>query len=96
MSSIEIKSSVSLGELLKGVEQLTIPASLRSRFGELDQKRKAETLSPEEHAELIALNDQIESLNVDRLTNLNMLAEWKGLSLKALMKELQIVPPVYD
>ncbi|MCB0839316.1 MAG: STAS/SEC14 domain-containing protein [Bacteroidetes bacterium] len=127
MASIEIKTTVSFQDLLKGVEQLelneledflgkvlklrakklapslpakeaqlleiinkAIPASLSDQFIELDKKRNAETLTHKEHEELIEIVKKIESLNAERMEALAELANIRQVSLKDLMKQLDI------
>lgn len=127
MASVEIKTTVSFQDLLKGVEQLElndleeflgkvlklrakklapslsgietqlletinkeIPKSFIKRFDELDKKRKAETLNPQEHEELIKLVKKIESMNVDRMQALAELAGIRQISLGDLMEQLEI------
>ena len=72
------------------------PPEVRQRFRELNRKRKAETISPEEHQELLLLIEQIEQSDVERVKYLIELANLRGLSLTALMKELDIRPPAYE
>ena len=58
-------------------------------------KRRAETLTPDEQAGLIALSDQIEQANADRIQRLIKLAELRGQSLAEVMQTLGINPPAY-
>jgi len=66
-----------------------------TRYRELLAKRQAETLTPPEQTELIALSDQIEEANVQRLTYLAALAELRQTTMPALMKELGLQPVAY-
>lgn len=66
-----------------------------TRYRELLAKRQAETLTPPEQTELIALSDQIEEANVQRLTYLAALAELRKTTMPALMKELGLQPAAY-
>jgi hypothetical protein len=70
-----------------------LPADLAARYQELIQRRRAETLSPEEHAELLRLSDQVEQLEVERVEALAELASLRGTSLSRLMAELGIQAP---
>ncbi|MBI3797591.1 MAG: hypothetical protein HY268_11585 [Deltaproteobacteria bacterium] len=65
------------------------------RYNELIAKRRAETLTPDEHAALIALSDQIEDLNARRVECLAELARLRQTSLSALMQQLGIKAPPY-
>ena len=50
------------------------------RFHALVARRQAETLTPDEHVELIALTNEIEEMNARRIEHLTELAELKGIS----------------
>lgn len=82
-------------QLLKKINQ-GLPLEIQKRFRELNAKRKAETLTPEEHQELLRLIDQIESANVKRVKYLAELAGIRGVTLTALMEDLDIRPPAYE
>lgn len=56
-------------ELLIKINQ-GLPMEVHTRFAELNEKRRAETLTEEEHAELLGLIDQIEAHDVERVKNL--------------------------
>lgn len=58
----------------------------------LIEKRQAETLTDEEQARLIAISDQIEEANVERLTYLAALADLRHITLPDLMDLLEIKP----
>jgi len=63
-------------------------------LNELIAKRRAETLTPDEHAALIALSDQIEDLNARRVECLAELARLRQLSLSELMQQLGLKLPL--
>ena len=63
---------------------------------ELNAKRKAETLTSDEHQELLYLIDQIEKANVERVKHLAELARIRGTTLAAVMKDLDIRTPAYE
>jgi hypothetical protein len=69
-----------------------LPPEKRKRFALLETKRSSGSLTEEEHQELIALSDQLEQLNVDRVQYLGQLASLRGVSVRALMKQLGIRP----
>ena len=60
------------------------------RYHELTGKRGAETLTPAEHAELLALTHVIEEANARRIGHLVELARLRGVSPDRLMLELGI------
>ncbi len=66
-----------------------------TRYKELEQKRRDETLLADEHQELLALITQIEQMNAERIGYLGELAQMRNLSLRSLMKELGINRPAY-
>ena len=70
-----------------------LPPELRDRLARLDERREAETLTPEEQAELLRLVAQLEELEAQRVESLSSLARLRGVSLGALMAELGIRPP---
>lgn len=61
------------------------------RYHELLKKRRAETLTPNLQAELIALSDQIEIANARRMEYLVKLAQLRQTSLEQLMKNLGLI-----
>ncbi len=54
-----------------------------------------ETLTQEEHQELLAFTAQIEKADAERMKYLAELARIRGVSLDLLMEELEIHPPAY-
>jgi hypothetical protein len=79
-------------ELLRAVNQGTPPA-VRRRVHDLSAKLEDETLSPDEHTELLGMVDLIEQADAERLASLIELAQLRGESLDALMDRLGIRPP---
>lgn len=69
-----------------------LPEEVWQRYRALIGKRRAETLTPEEHTELIALSDQIEEANARRIEHLAELARLRNTSLEDLMQQLEIKP----
>ena len=59
-------------------------------YSGLKEKRKQETLTPEEHTQLIALSDELELANARRMEYLLALARLRGISLRQLMQDLGI------
>lgn len=66
------------------------------RYAALKEKRRAETLTPEEQIELIAFSDQIEAMNVRRMECVVQLARLRRTSVDALMDDLGIKSPLYE
>ena len=132
MSTVEVRSQVSVNELLNGVAQLDtpelehfvaqvltlrakriapclpeaevalfekinqgLPLDVQHRYDDLTAKRRAETLTPEEHRELLALIDRVEQADAERVQALSELAQRRNVSVTALMTELGIRPPEY-
>lgn len=81
-------------ELLQKIHQ-SIPSDTQNYYDELIAKRQAETLTPEEHSELLHLTEQIEKLQAQRIEYLAELARLRGTSLTALMENLGIPMPAY-
>lgn len=65
------------------------------RYHTLVAKRRAETLTPQEHQELIEMSDQIERANARRIESLVELAKLRQTSLENLMRDLGITAPAY-
>jgi hypothetical protein len=65
------------------------------RYRALSGKLRAEALTQVEQAELIQLADAVEEAKAHRIAALAKLAELRGTTLDALMKELDIASPGY-
>ncbi len=70
-----------------------LPTDLQQRYRQLAASRDRQELTPEEHAELLALTAKVENLEVRRLENLIVLSQLRQVSLNDLMKQLEIHPP---
>jgi hypothetical protein len=70
-----------------------LPAEIQKRYDFLQSKLRAETITTEEHEELITMIDTVEQAGVDRLQALVELAQLRQISLDALMNQLGIQPP---
>jgi hypothetical protein len=81
-------------ELLQQIGQ-GLPGETWERYRELVARRQAETLTPQEHQELIALSDEIEEWNAQRLGLLIRLAQLRKVALRDLMDELGLTAPPY-
>ncbi len=62
------------------------------RYHQLREKLQAEILSEAEHQELLQLSDYREMQNAKRLEALAHLSRLRGLSLRALMQQLELIP----
>ncbi len=76
-------------ELLLRINE-PIRAMTQARFDELVGKRDAGTLTQDEHSELLALIDEIELRDADRVAALVELAQVRGVSLDEVMVALGI------
>jgi hypothetical protein len=79
-------------ELLSRINQ-GFPEGLRDRYAELIARRRDESLTPEEHQELLRLTAEAERIEGDRLSALAELARGRGIPLRRLMDELGISTP---
>lgn len=62
------------------------------RYHTLVARRQAETLTPDEQTELIALSDRLEEANAQRIGYLAELARVRHTTLDAVMSELGLTP----
>jgi hypothetical protein len=70
-----------------------LPEDVQRRYAGLIAKRDAETLGDEEHEELLRLTKQVEAFDVARVEALSKLASRRGVTLSALMRQLEIASP---
>ncbi len=73
-----------------------LPAELRGRLDELEAKREAETLTPEDQADLIRLVGSLEQLEAQRVESLSRLASLRGVPVSTLMHDLGLKPPDHE
>ena len=81
-------------ELLNKIHH-PLPTELHQRLTILIQKRDTDRLPPTEQQELIQLTQQVELLNVDRVTYLIELAKHRQTTLPQLIKDLNLKPIAY-
>jgi len=81
--------------LLLKINQGLAPA-LQQRYDELLEKRDARTLTPAEYQELLALTDQVEAFNLERVQALADLARLRQVSLPEVMQQLGLATPAYE
>lgn len=72
-----------------------VPDDLQQRYDELLARRDARTLISEEYEELLALTDQVETLEAERMKHLIELAQLRQVTLDELMNQLGLQPPFY-
>lgn len=77
--------------LLQKINQ-GLPETMWQEYHDLIAKRRAETLTPEEHTRLIALSDTIEEAHAGRMVLMADLARRRQIPLKTLMAQLGIKP----
>jgi hypothetical protein len=81
--------------LLQKIHQ-PVPLATQTRYNQLRNRLHAETLTPEEHQELLTLTDTVEQAEAQRLKNLLELADLRQVSFPELMQQLNLqAPPVY-
>ena len=72
-----------------------LPETERSRLAELGELRADEALTPDEHCELLEIQQRLEELHAARVRALAQLAQMRGLTLTTLMEQLGIEFPDY-
>ena len=82
-------------ELMQRINQ-GLPVETWQRYHALRAKCQAETLTPEEHQELMLLSDQVEMDYAQRLGLVLELAHLRGTSLETQMKTLGIPQYTYE
>jgi hypothetical protein len=80
---------------LLSVVHRSLPQPTQARWDELLEKRDAASLSASEYEELLQLTDEVEDLNVQRMTALSQLAQARGVDLRTMMRQLNLPEPIY-
>jgi hypothetical protein len=83
------KLSAEESRLIKRINR-GLPEAVCSRDARLSQKRKKESLSDKEHAELLKLTHEFESRDADRAEALLELANVRRIPIRLLMKQMGI------
>jgi hypothetical protein len=83
--------SIEETEILKNINR-GVPDEINSRYNALKEKRNQESLTEEEHKELIELTGYMEQHDVERLQSLMELAKIRNISLEELIKNLELKP----
>lgn len=81
----DVREEQLLEQVRRGVPDETV-----RRYDELVAKRRAETLSPEEHGELLRLTDEVERWGVERVRAVVELAALRGVPPDRQMQELGV------
>jgi uncharacterized protein YkwD len=82
--------------LLQKITQGSLSADTQQRYNKLRAKLQSDTLTSEEHAELLALVDVVEQADAERLQHLIALSKLRNVTLPELMQQLNLqAPPVY-
>ncbi len=88
--SVSESETVHLQKINRGLR-----AGVDRRYRELVAKRRAETLRPNEHTELLELKEDVEKWQAEQIQHLIDFARIRGTSLSELKDELGIeAPPV--
>ena len=64
----------------------SLPPATQARYDYLIERRRAELLSPEEHAEMLKITDQAEALNVKFVEAIAELARTRGIPMESAAK----------
>ena len=83
------KLSAEESRLIKRINR-GVPEAMCSRYARLSQKRKKNSLSDKEHAELLKLTHEFESRDADRAAALLELANLRRIPIRLLMKQMGI------
>jgi hypothetical protein len=81
-------------ELLLQINQ-GLPSATWERYHALKRKRDVRTLTPDEHAELLALTNEVEQWNACRVELVAALPRLRQVPLRVMMDELGLSPPPY-
>jgi hypothetical protein len=92
MATVQFKTEDSAElELLQKINQ-ALPVELQQQYNDLSAKIRSQTITPEEHQDLLKLIDIVEKADGDRLQHLIQLSQLRNTSLTELMEQLQIYP----
>ena len=81
-------------QLLLKVHRSLSP-EVQQRWDALIEKRDDESLTTSEYEELLQLTEVVEDLNVQRMEALAQLATDRGVNLRTVMRQLNIIEPSY-
>lgn len=83
-------------ELIFHINQQGLEAREWQRYNELKKKRADESLSRNEHEEIVRFSERLEEMNVHRLKYLLELAQLRDTGLDEVMHSLGIQAPEYE
>ncbi len=86
--NIPVQEAKLLQKINQGLDEVIL-----QRYTFLNQLMKENTLSKEEHQELMSLIDEVEQMDAQRLKAIVELANLHAISIDELMKQLTIHPP---
>ncbi|MFM7600139.1 MAG: hypothetical protein ACKO7R_02915, partial [Pseudanabaena sp.] len=90
MTTVQLKTDNSAElELIQKIHQ-ALPKELQQQYNDLSAKMRLQTITPEEHQDLLKLIDVVEQADGDRLQYLIQLSQLRNISLAESMKQLQI------
>ncbi|MGE3540239.1 MAG: hypothetical protein AB7N91_22720 [Candidatus Tectimicrobiota bacterium] len=72
-----------------------LPADIRQRYAVLNARLHEETITPEEHAELLTLIDRLELADAERMRGVIALAQLRGVSVDTLIEQLGLRRTTY-
>jgi hypothetical protein len=81
-------------ELLERINR-GLPSKLQTRYNDLVEKRRSESLTSSEYEDLQRLTDQVEMLDAERVVHLAELARLRQVSIGDLIVQLGIQAPPY-
>ena len=81
-------------ELLQQINR-GLPDGIRQRYDALNAKLHDETITPQEHEELLTLIDRIELADAERMQRLVALARLRGVPVDTMMEQLGIRRTTY-
>jgi hypothetical protein len=91
----EFASLSSEADLLQSINQ-GLSADTQQRYDALQSKLRSQTITPEEHQELLSLVGVVERSEAERLQHLIALSHLRKVSLDDLLKQLEIPqPPIH-
>jgi hypothetical protein len=82
-------------ELIRQINQ-GVPSDIQKRFDQLVTRRWAEVLTEDEYQELLALTEQIERIDADRLERIAQLAHVRGIPLREMIRQLGLKQHPHD
>src|SRR5688572_16580909 len=82
-------------DLIAKLDDFNLSPEKEKLYRKLRRKFRAEKISPEEHQEMIAITNELEALNVERIKCLGEISKIRQKSLSETVKELGIKPKNY-